>query len=58
MEQKYSEMFVTVRNSLKPGGMLVYGDHVGTWGLYKQIRVMEQVEKVMSVGKFPNYIFL
>ena len=23
------------------GGMFIYGDHVGTWGLYHQLRVME-----------------
>ena len=44
LKEKYSEMFLTVRNSLKPGGLLIYGDHVGTWGLYKQLRTLEEVE--------------
>ena len=44
LKEKYSQMFLTVSNSLKPGGLLIYGDHVGTWGLYKQIRTMEEVE--------------
>ena len=42
--EKYSQMFLTVSNSLKPGGLLLYGDHVGTWGLYRQIRTLEEVE--------------
>ena len=44
LKEKYSQMFLTIRNSLKPGGLLIYGDHVGTWGLYKQIRTLEEVE--------------
>ena len=44
LEEKYSQMFLTVRNSLKPGGQLIFGDHVGTWGLYKQMRTLEEVE--------------
>ena len=44
LKEKYSQMFLTVRNSLKPGGMLIFGDHVGTWGLYKQIRTLEEVK--------------
>ena len=34
---KYSNIFSTILLSLKPGGMLVYGDHVGTWGLFSQV---------------------
>merc|ERR1711884_662508 len=43
LKRKYTEMFVMVKNSLKPGGMLLYGDHVGSWGLYKQMRTLEEV---------------
>ena len=45
LSRKYSQMFLTVRNSLKPGGLLLFGDHVGTWGLYKQLRTLEEVRK-------------
>ena len=44
LQEKYYQMFLTVRNSLKPGGLLIYGDHVGTWSLYKQMRTLEEVE--------------
>ena len=44
LKEKYTEMFLTVSNSLKPGGLLIYGDHVGTWGLYKQMRTLQEVQ--------------
>ena len=49
LKRKYREMFVMVKNSLKPGGMLLYGDHVGSWGLYKQMRTLEEVRTTTSI---------
>ena len=43
LKRKYTEMFLMVKNSLKPGGLLLFGDHVGSWGLYKQMRTLEEV---------------
>ena len=43
LKRKYTEIFLMVKNSLKPGGLLLFGDHVGSWGLYKQIRTLEEV---------------
>merc|ERR1719225_665401 len=43
LKSKYSNIFSTILQSLKPGGMLIYGDHVGTWGLYSQARLLEEV---------------
>ena len=32
------KIFASIFSVLKPGGHLLIGDHVGTWGLYKQVR--------------------
>ena len=37
LRQKYTNIFRGILKSLKPGGMFLYGDHVGTWSLYKQV---------------------
>ena len=43
LRHKYSNMFSAILQALKPGGTFIYGDHVGTWGLYKQVRLMEEI---------------
>jgi len=36
LREKYRKIFEAIFSVLKPGGHLLVGDHVGTWGLYKQ----------------------
>ena len=43
LREKYSKIFSAILEALKPGGTFIYGDHVGTWGLYKQVRLMEDL---------------
>ena len=43
-------IFEAIFSVLKPGGHLLIGDHVGSWGLYKQIRLVS----VVPLGCCPN----
>ncbi len=41
-ESRYELLFQGIRDSLNPGGHLLIGDHVGTLGLYRQLKAMER----------------
>ena len=41
-ESRYELLFQGIRDSLTPGGHLLIGDHVGTLGLYRQLKAMER----------------
>jgi SAM-dependent methyltransferase len=41
-ETRYELLFQGIRDSLTPGGHLIVGDHVGTLGLYRQMKAMER----------------
>jgi len=40
---RYKAALEALLRVLEPGGHLIIGDHVGTWGLYRQVRMMEEV---------------
>ena len=41
-ESRYELLFHSIRDSLAPGGHLIVGDHVGTLGLFRQLKAMER----------------
>ena len=41
-ESRYELLLRGVRDSLTPGGHLLVGDHVGTLGLYRQLKAMDR----------------
>lgn len=41
-ETRYELLFRGIREALAPGGHLIVGDHVGTLGLYRQMKAMER----------------
>ena len=41
-ESRYELLFRSIREGLEPGGHLLVGDHVGTLGLYRQLKAMER----------------
>ncbi len=41
-ESRYELLFRSVRESLMPGGHLIVGDHVGTLGLFRQLKALER----------------
>ena len=41
-ESRYELLFQSVRDSLMPGGHLIAGDHVGTLGLFRQLKALER----------------
>jgi SAM-dependent methyltransferase len=41
-ESRYELLFQGIRDSLTPGGHLLVGDHVGTLGLFRQLKAMER----------------
>lgn len=41
-ETRYELLFRGIREALEPGGHLLVGDHVGTLGLYRQMKAMER----------------
>ena len=41
-ESRYELLFQSIAASLVPGGHLLVGDHVGTLGLYRQLKAMER----------------
>jgi trans-aconitate methyltransferase len=41
-ESRYELLFHGIRDSLIPGGHLIVGDHVGTLGLFRQLKAMER----------------
>lgn len=41
-ETRYELLFHGIRDALAPGGHLLVGDHVGTLGLYRQMKAMER----------------
>ena len=41
-EGRYELIFQGIRDALVPGGHLLVGDHVGTLGLYRQMKAMER----------------
>lgn len=41
-ESRYELLFQSIRDSLTPGGHLIVGDHVGTLGLFRQLKAMER----------------
>ena len=41
-ESRYELLFHGIRDSLTPGGHLLVGDHVGTLGLFRQLKAMER----------------
>ncbi len=41
-ESRYELLFHGIRDSLTPGGHLIVGDHVGTLGLFRQLKAMER----------------
>ncbi|MFQ5569404.1 MAG: class I SAM-dependent methyltransferase [Rhodothermales bacterium] len=41
-ESRYELLLQGIRDSLTPGGHLIIGDHVGTLGLYRQLKAMER----------------
>lgn len=41
-ESRYELLFHGIRDSLAPGGHLIVGDHVGTLGLFRQLKAMER----------------
>lgn len=43
VEATYEQIFRLIFNSLAPGGHLVFADHVGQLGLFKQLQLMAQV---------------
>ena len=42
VESRYELLFQSVLGALEPGGHLLAGDHVGTLGLYRQLKAMER----------------
>ena len=42
-ESRYELLFQGIRDSLRPGGHLLIGDHVGTLSLYRHLRALERV---------------
>jgi SAM-dependent methyltransferase len=43
VEERYEKLFEILYNSLRPGGHLIFGDHVGQLPLYQQLKLMEKV---------------
>ena len=41
-ESRYELLFRSIHDALGPGGHLLVGDHVGTLGLYRQLKAMER----------------
>ncbi|MDX1546386.1 MAG: class I SAM-dependent methyltransferase [Rhodothermales bacterium] len=41
-ETRYELLFQSVRDSLTPGGHVIVGDHVGTLGLFRQLKALER----------------
>ena len=41
-EGRYELLFQSIRDSLTPGGHLIVGDHVGTLGLFRQLKALER----------------
>jgi SAM-dependent methyltransferase len=41
-ETRYELLFQGIAEALAPGGHLIVGDHVGTLGLYRQMKAMER----------------
>ena len=41
-ETRYELLFRGIREALQPGGHLIVGDHVGTLGLFRQMKAMER----------------
>lgn len=41
-EGRYELLFQGLRDSLRPGGHLIIADHVGTLGLYRQLKALER----------------
>jgi len=41
-ESRYELLVHGIRDSLNPGGHLIVGDHVGTLGLFRQLKAMER----------------
>ena len=41
-EGRYELLLQGIRDSLTPGGHLIVGDHVGTLGLFRQMKAMER----------------
>ena len=41
-EGRYELLFRSIHDALGPGGHLLVGDHVGTLGLYRQLKAMER----------------
>lgn len=41
-ETRYELLFRSIREALAPGGHLIVADHVGTLGLYRQMKAMER----------------
>ncbi|MFB3133199.1 MAG: trans-aconitate 2-methyltransferase [Rhodothermales bacterium] len=41
-ESRHELLFHGIRDSLAPGGHLLVGDHVGTLGLFRQLKAMER----------------
>ena len=41
-EGRYELLFQGIRAALVPGGHLIVGDHVGTLGLYRQLKALER----------------
>jgi trans-aconitate methyltransferase len=41
-ESRYELLFRSIHDALSPGGHLMIGDHVGTLGLYRQMKAMER----------------
>lgn len=42
VESRYELLFRGIHDALTPGGHLIAGDHVGTLGLYRQMKAMER----------------
>ena len=41
-KELYSDLFTMVLSSLRPGGHLLIGDHVGALGLFDHLKLMEE----------------
>lgn len=41
-ESRYELLFQSVSDSLLPGGHIIVGDHVGTLGLFRQLKALER----------------
>lgn len=41
-QSRYELLFQGIRDTLTPGGHLLIGDHVGTLGLYRQLKALER----------------